>query len=180
MTKPGEPGYVFALVASCSFFMVCSAGMLVFNKLVLRRVGLPITVVMIQMAFTSMVLVVTPCGIRFGSMRDVLRWSLTVPFLFTLMLATSMLALDHATMGAIIVVRNVAPIVTMVIERLFQERIELSTSVVASLLFVCAGVGLYTSHDVHFSPVGMAFMMANMTSAVLERIMAQRGSERLV
>jgi hypothetical protein len=34
-----------ALIAACLFFMVCSAGMLVFNKLVLRRIhGIPITV----------------------------------------------------------------------------------------------------------------------------------------
>ena len=34
-----------ALIAACVFFMVCSAGMLVFNKLVLRRVhGIPIRV----------------------------------------------------------------------------------------------------------------------------------------
>ncbi len=174
MPRPGDPGYNAALVASCGFFMVCSAGMLVFNKLVLRRVGLPITVVMLQMAFTVLCLVVVPCGLHFGSMHDVLRWSLTIPFLFTLMLASSMLALDHASMGAIIVVRNVAPIVTMVIERLFQERIELSASVVGSLVYVILGVVLYTSHDVQFSVVGMAFMALNMTSAVLERVLQRK------
>lgn len=42
--KPDDPGYRFTLIASCVFFMFCSAGMLVSNKLVLRRVGLPITV----------------------------------------------------------------------------------------------------------------------------------------
>lgn len=153
--RPGEPGYVFALIASCAFFMVCSAGMLVINKLVLRRfTGLPITVVMVQMAFTALCLVVTPCGVHFGSMRDVLRWSLTIPFLFTLMLASSMLALDHASMGAIIVVRNVAPIVTMVVERLFQERIDISVGVLLSLVVVVGGVALYTSHDVQFSSLG--------------------------
>ena len=175
MAKPGEPGYLFALVASCTFFMICSAGMLVVNKLVLRRfTGLPITVVMIQMAFTAVCLVVTPCGLHFGSARDVLRWSLTIPFLFTLMLASSMLALDYASMGAIIVVRNVAPIVTMVIERLFQERIEVSFAVVLSLVWVVGGVILYTVHDVHFSPVGMAYMMLNMVSAVLERLLQRK------
>lgn len=42
--NPGEPGYRTALITSCLFFMVCSAGMLVINKLVLRRISLPITV----------------------------------------------------------------------------------------------------------------------------------------
>ena len=65
--KPGDPGYRAALILSCAFFMVCSAGMLVFNKLVLRRISLPITVVMIQMASTVLLLVVMPCGVHFGS-----------------------------------------------------------------------------------------------------------------
>merc|ERR1719453_660717 len=99
-------GFRSALVASCLFFMLCSAGMLVINKLVLRVAKLPITIVMIQMAFTVLCLVIFPCGLHFGSLRDVLRWSLSIPILFTLMLASSMLALNHATMGAIIVVRN--------------------------------------------------------------------------
>ena len=160
---PSDPGYMLALVSSCAFFMICSAGMLVVNKLVLRRItGLPITIVMIQMAFTAVSLIVAPCGLHFGSMRDVMRWSLTIPFLFTLMLASSMLALDHASMGAIIVVRNIAPIVTMVVERLFQERIDISPMVVLSLVVVVLGVGLYTYNDVQFSAIGMSWMAVNM------------------
>ena len=31
-----------ALVLSCGFFMVCSAGMMIFNKLVLRAARLPV------------------------------------------------------------------------------------------------------------------------------------------
>ena len=41
--RPSDPGYRAALIVSCVFFMMCSAGMLVINKLVLRSVGLPIT-----------------------------------------------------------------------------------------------------------------------------------------
>ena len=173
--RPGEPGYVFALVASCTFFMLCSAGMLVVNKLVLRRfVGLPITVVMVQMAFTTLCLTVAPCGIHFGSLRDAMRWALSIPLLFTLMLASSMLALDHASMGAIIVVRNVAPLVTMAVERIFQEKIDISCGVLLSLVTVIVGVLLYTKHDAHFSPIGMAWMGVNMISAVLERLLQRK------
>ena len=172
--KPGDPGYRTALISSCIFFMICSAGMLVVNKLVLRAARLPITVVMIQMAFTVLCLVIFPCGLHFGSLRDVLRWSLSIPILFTLMLASSMLALDHATMGAIIVVRNIAPIVTMVIERIWGERIEINFWAAASLVYVIGGVVLYTSADVSFSAVGMAYMFANMVSAVLERLLQRK------
>ena len=65
-------------------------------------------------------------------------------------------------MGAIIVVRNIAPIVTMVVERLFQERIDISPMVVLSLVVVVLGVGLYTYNDVQFSAIGMSWMAVNM------------------
>ena len=55
-----------ALLLSCGFFMVCSAGMMIFNKLVLRAARLPVTVVMIQMAFTVLAL----CA---ASVPDVVR-----------------------------------------------------------------------------------------------------------
>jgi len=172
--KPGDAGYRGALVASCVFFMVCSAGMMVFNKMVLRVARLPITMVMIQMAFTVVVLCIAPCGLHFGSLRDVMRWSLSIPILFTIMLASSMLALDHASMGAIIVVRNVAPIITMVIERFFGEQIRITVGVILSLLVVVGGVAMYTSVDLQFSWTGMTWMAVNMTSAVLERLLQRK------
>ena len=150
----GEPGYRAALLGSCAFFMLCSAGMLVFNKLVLRAAKLPITIVMVQMTFTALCLLIFPCGLHFGSRRDVLRWALSIPLLFTAMLATSMLALNHATMGAIIVMRNMAPIITMVVERLSGERIEINFAAAASLVYVVAGVLLYSSADIAFSWTG--------------------------
>jgi len=172
--KPGDAGYRGALVASCVFFMVCSAGMMVFNKMVLRVARLPITMVMIQMAFTVVVLCIAPCGLHFGSLRDVMRWSLSIPILFTIMLASSMLALDHASMGAIIVVRNVAPIITMVIERFFGEQIRITVGVILSLLVVVGGVAMYTSVDLQFSWTGMTWMAVNMVSAVLERLLQRK------
>ena len=129
---------------------------------------------MIQMAFTVLCLVATPWNIHFGSVKDVLRWTLTIPFLFTLMLASSMLALDYASMGAIIVVRNIAPLVTMIIERLFGEKIEVNVGVVLSLVYVIFGVALYTLHDVQFSATGMAYMLLNMLSAVFERLLQRK------
>lgn len=169
-----DASYRTRLILSCGFFMACSAGMMIANKMVLRAVGLPITVVMIQMAFTVVCLVVLPCGLHFGSMRDVMRWSLTVPVLFTLMLATSMLALDHASMGAIVVVRNVAPLVTMAIEPFFGEKVAIDAPTVGTLLYIISGVLLYVSHDLTFTPVGLGYMVSNMVFSVLERILQRK------
>ena len=64
---------------SCVFYMVCSAGMMIINKVVLRSLPLPMTVVMIQMATTSLCIVTTSSSLHFGSVTDVLRWATTIP-----------------------------------------------------------------------------------------------------
>ena len=160
-----------ALVLSCGFFMVCSAGMMIFNKLVLRAARLPVTVVMIQMAFTVLALCAVPCSLRFGSMRDVVRWALSVPFLFVIMLASSMFALDRASMGAIVVFRNVAPLFTLLIERLFRVPMQVSRDTVLALLTVVLGVGLYHREALELSGVGLLAIVCNMVFAVLERLL---------
>ena len=100
--------------------------------------------------------VTTSSSLHFGSVRDVLRWATTIPLLFTFMLASSMLALDLASMGAIVVVRNVAPIITLAMERAVSEHIELDAPTILSMLVIIGGVVLYTFNDIQFSAAGLA------------------------
>ena len=153
------------VVMSCGFYMACSAGMMIVNKMVLRSLPLPMTVVTIQMATTVIALVTTSSSLHFGSVRDVMRWATTIPLLFTFMLASSMLALDLASMGAIVVVRNVAPIITLAMERAMSEHIELDASTILSMLVIIGGVVLYTYNDIQFSAAGLLLMGFNMVSA---------------
>ena len=74
------------LVSASIFYMVCSAGMSVFNKLAVRALPLPITLVCIQMTFTLISVILQRKSIHIGSMHDALRWGLTVPMLFAAML----------------------------------------------------------------------------------------------
>merc|ERR1719387_3432608 len=75
--------------------MVCSVGMLVFNKEAIRRFPLECLLVALQMLVTSLWMV-GPCrrSLHFGSTRDVLRWCMVVPF-FCGMLLSSILALKN-------------------------------------------------------------------------------------
>ena len=60
------------VVASVLLFMVCSCSMLIVNKLVIKKSGLPFTVVEIQMAFSVVAMLCLPWTLRFGGgMRDV-------------------------------------------------------------------------------------------------------------
>ncbi|KAG8462849.1 hypothetical protein KFE25_001622 [Diacronema lutheri] len=159
------------LVFSVAFYMVASAGMSIFNKLAVVHTPLPLTIVTVQMAFTVLTLLPNRSALTYGSARDVTRWAVTVPLLFVAMLASSMLALQYATLGTIVVCRNVAPIATMLIERCFRVPFAATAHTVGALSIIVVGVALYERGDVAFSPAAMCAIALNMVFAVLERIM---------
>lgn len=159
------------LAVACIFYMVCSAGMSVFNKLAVRVLPLPITLVCVQMVFTIVSVGCRPKSVHIGSLRDALRWGLTVPLLFAAMLVSSMIAMEHNTLGTIVVFRNIAPLFTLFIERLFRIPMRNSPETVASLLSIVFGVVLYHFHAVSFTGIGLAAICLNMAFAVLERLM---------
>ena len=104
--------------------MVCQSGMLLVNKAVMIVWDLPITITLIQMAFTDLVIVsLFWWTLRVGNWADVRRWAMWVPQLFAAMLATSMLALHYSSTGAVVVTRNIAPIVTLSIEAVMKEKV---------------------------------------------------------
>ena len=159
------------LVGASIFYMICSAGMSVFNKLAIQSMPLPVTLVCIQMLFTILSIASQPKSVHIGSMRDALRWGLTVPMLFAAMLVSSMVAMEYNTLGTIVVFRNIAPLFTLFIERMFRVPMKNSNETVASLLTIVVGVILYHSKGVAFSAAGLAAICLNMTFAVFERLM---------
>ena len=132
------------------------------------------TVVMIQMATTVLWLCATSNTLHFGSVRDLMRWALSIPILFTFMLASSMLALDLASMGAIVVFRNVAPLITLAIERAMQENIELDVATILAMATIVGGVLLYALNDINFSYQGLACVTFNMIISVIERVLQRK------
>ena len=61
------------MIVSCSFYLVSSAGMSVFNKLAILALPLPITLVMVQMVFTCASIGASWRSVHIGSRRDALR-----------------------------------------------------------------------------------------------------------
>ena len=159
------------LVLSCSFYLVSSAGMSVFNKLAVNALPLPITLVIIQMAFTVGVLALSWKTVRVGSWRDALRWGLTVPFLFSAMLVSSMFAFEHNTLGTVVVCRNIAPMFTLMIERMFRVPIKVTTETILALLTILLGVVLYHFNTLSLTLIGFVAIALNMVFAVLERLL---------
>jgi solute carrier family 35 protein len=159
------------LALSCGAYMLSSAGMSVFNKLAVAALPLPITLVVVQMLFTVLTLAVRPSAVKVGSRRDALRWGLTVPLLFAAMLVSSMFAMEHNTLGTVVVFRNVAPLFTLLIERMFRVPMKVTRDTVLSLVAIVLGVVLYHYHSIGFSRIGLVAICLNMSFAVLERLM---------
>jgi solute carrier family 35 protein len=151
--------------------MLVSAGMSIFNKLAVVHLPLPLTIVTIQMSFTVMTLLLRPSSLRWGNSDDIKRWAFTVPLLFFGMLASSMVAMQYASLGTIVVCRNIAPLPTMFIEGMFRIPFVMTSRTVLSLLVIVAGVSLYEAHEIRFSSSALVAILVNMVFAVLERIM---------
>merc|ERR1719401_871851 len=105
---------------------------MVFNKLLLKEIPLPATVLFIQMAFAVVAMLCCFRTLHFGSMRDVLRWTIVAPF-FTGVLLSSMLALKGCSMTLIIVARSLSPVVATVIERFYPTPPHVSWKTIACL-----------------------------------------------
>ena len=72
------------------------------------------------------------------------------------MLATSMFALEYAALGALVVVRNLAPLLAIGIEAsITRATIRLDVSSVLSLVVVVVGVFLYVRDDIAASYIGV-------------------------
>ena len=64
-----------------------------------------------------------------------------------------------------------APLFTLLIERLFRVPMQVSRDTVLALLTVVLGVGLYHREALELSGVGLLAIVCNMVFAVLERLL---------
>ena len=162
--------------ATCAAYMVCSSGMMLVNKKVVRDFKSPISILSLQLAFA--VIVLATCfawTLRCGSWRDVWRYLRLISPLFTGMLLSSMLAQVYAPVGLQVVMRNLAPLVALPLERMFNEPVVADRSTWAALVTIALGVALYVSESVvDISPLdlfaGTALMLINLVLAVFERL----------
>ena len=90
-----------------------SVGMTLLNKVAVSSTDAPFGVLIVQMSITC-VLALASRNIHLGEGTQ--RWAMTVPWLFFLMMMSSMLALHYVSIGTFVVIRNLGPIVTLGIE----------------------------------------------------------------
>jgi len=152
-------------------WMVCSVGMMLFNKFAIRAFPVECTLVALQMGVTVLAMVLF-CfrSIKIGSLYDVLRWTMVVPF-FTGMLLSSILALKFAPMSLVVVFRTLSPMASLLIERFYPDPLRLSAPMLGAIATMAAGAALCSSamHRSGFEGIGWVFL--NIFFAVGDRLL---------
>ena len=167
-------------IVACAMYMACSSLMMLCNKQVVMRLQTPVTILDLQLLFTVLVLSsIFPWTLRFGTLVDVWRWSRVVPLLFAAMLATSMIAQQYASMGLQVAIRNLGPLVTLPVERAFNEPIVADASTWGALGLILVGVVLYVSESLKQQglvelAIGIALCTLNLLFAMFERLYQRR------
>ena len=107
-------------------------------------------------------------GIKVGSTRDVQRW-VKASCLYAGTTVFLILALKDSTVTALVVWRQIAPIPTMIAERLLTNAVYRSTcSSTFGLFAIAVGVIIYSAADFEFSWVGTLFAILSTILMVWE------------
>jgi hypothetical protein len=154
-----------------SGWMVCSIGMMLFNKFAIKAFPVECTLVALQMGVTVLAMALF-CfrSIKVGSLYDVLRWTLVVPF-FTGMLLSSILALKFAPMSLVVVFRTLSPMASLLIERFYPDPLRITAPMLGAIATMVGGAALYTSamHKSGLGGIGWVFL--NVFFAVGDRLL---------
>ena len=169
----GQIQYAYLdVLLSVIAFMAASAGMAIANKMAVTALGLPMLLVGIQCASTLLILIPAYKTINLGSWRDKVRW-FPVSLLFVGMLGTSMVAYQLCSLGTVVVIRMISPLLGLLVEASFNRaKFIASAHTFMSLGVIMAGVILYAIFQKGISGevLGIFFMIANMFVATAERL----------
>lgn len=152
-------------------WMVCSVGMMVFNKLAVTEFPLECTLVALQMLFTAFA-ISTVCwsSIHIGSMRDMLRWCMVVPF-FCGMLLTSMFALSNASMTTVVTFRAISPLIALSIERFYPNPLKVTPAIIGCIMAMIGGAIIY-AHEMDVSDrAAIGWLALNNFFAIGDRLL---------
>mmetsp|Transcript_803 Transcript_803/g.1516 ORF Transcript_803/g.1516 Transcript_803/m.1516 type:complete len:314 (+) Transcript_803:87-1028(+) len=154
-----------------TIWLVSSIGMLLFNKQAINAMPQECILIALQMSFTSFVL--STFGRRhlyIGSVRDLRRWLMVVPF-FPGMLLTSIMSLKKLPLSLVIACRSLAPIVALSIECLFPEPPVMGATTAASVFVILCGASLVATSLNAELLSGISWAMLNNLFGVADRLL---------
>jgi len=152
-------------------WMVCSVGMMIFNKLAVTVFPLECTLVALQMLFTAFAMI-TVCwsSIHIGSLRDTLRWCMVAPF-FCGMLLTSMFALSNASMTTVVTFRAISPLIALSIERFYPNPLKVTPAIIACIMAMIGGAMIYAHEMPADDYAAIGWLVLNNFFAIGDRLL---------
>eukprot|EP00992_Anisonema_acinus_P002533 TRINITY_DN10858_c0_g1_i1.p1 TRINITY_DN10858_c0_g1~~TRINITY_DN10858_c0_g1_i1.p1 ORF type:complete len:326 (+),score=98.89 TRINITY_DN10858_c0_g1_i1:59-1036(+) len=145
------------------YFSISSIGMMTGNKVATNHLRAPSTLVILQAIATFV-----PLGLMKDTLplqRDLCRKWVPVAALFASMLFTSMQSFLYATVSTILVFRNIATIISTVVEYLVRGK-KANTRIVASEITIVLGCVIYGWSQLGLNFWGLFWIMANVAVQV--------------
>lgn len=169
-------GMAYVILVALSF-TVTSISMHTLNKVCVALTGAPSTLTAIQMAIAvGMILAMYWREVREADRKKVLYW-LLVPVMYAGMLNSSVLGYSYLTLSLMTVFRNLAPLLTMVVEGIIMDaehKPTISVPVVASFLTMIVGALLFSHGQGDVTWVGITIVAANTLLAIADRLLQRR------
>lgn len=147
------------------------------NKICVTLTQAPATVVLIQMVVAAVCVLSTQWKqVTDAPRAQLIRWCV-VPVLFAAMLSSSMIGYEYASLSLMTVLRNLAPIATLLVERCAmpeQHQPLVSHQMVGSLVLMAIGAVVYSGSIKYFSWFGFAVLTANTLLAIVDGLIERR------
>ncbi|GAB5353715.1 hypothetical protein AAMO2058_000057800 [Amorphochlora amoebiformis] len=170
-SKNGDIGGFTSLDLSLSVgsYMIANAGLSVFQKLAIKSLPLPNFLVAVQVSITLLLLLPFWSTIKLGPREDAAKF-FPLSVAFFAMLTGSMIAYQFCSLGTIVVLGSVSPLLTLAAEVMFFKRHKFRYSIhtFGSLAITVVGVVLYAlfQYQIEAQFVGIIALVSKIVVAI--------------
>jgi GDP-mannose transporter len=152
--------------------MLASMMMNLVNKQVAVTFQATSLLIVLQMLFAAATfLVVEWRNMKCGKWVDLAKWAI-VPVFFAGMLITSVWSMTELSLSAVLILRNMLPVITFVAEKmLYDSPKQVSRSMLLSMLVALTGTVIYGCRSAAVTHRGILFIVMNCLITVADRLL---------
>jgi len=176
MLQRKTEGVLYLLLVSTSY-CATSISMNILNKACVTLTGAPSLLTAIQMAFAVVATLAPKWKEVLGADRKQMLYWCIVPIFYAGMLNSSLFAYKYVSLSLMIVFRNLAPLVTMLVESLVmdaQHAPKVTLPAVLAIMMMVMGALLSTIGQSDASWIGLAVVLLNSLLAIADRLIQRR------
>merc|ERR1740138_629051 len=173
--KGGEEVPAIKLALLMGSFAVCSWGMNVVDKTLVKDLGVPTLVTGAQMFMTVVACLIIGRSKFSGSWDEIAKWCV-IPFIFFSMLVSSFFTYKYLTLSMLMLVRNLGPIITLPIETAIMpadKKPYVTTPMLMALAVVLGSTFVYCQ-KIEVKLGGILLAILNMCLAITDRVAQRR------